>query len=345
MKILFTGMASSHTNRSAHYAKLGFFGALSNVISSELAQHEIDWREPSVTWTKADLEKYDRIFIGVIPPTSLSANKVYGALHAISTLSGDSRAFLVLDNPQLWQYRTSFASVARDSKVLTSKFYEKRSEYKLVRDNLELLNSFAVLSEQMATGSWHQTIYPSLPWKSDDDVRSAAGISKHSALTGINVDSHLLTEGFASPDMRGTNWVVDNPTTAWSKSMISMLTKPVDSMKQSKKEIDVDILERLKLSMGALIAPQDRGVGTWWTYRYIQALNTGTPIITAWRETIEMSDSWGFLGYQVEELSEPRRNELARAQKAAYLAAIPNKNEAVEILDRLLNNKEEVKNA
>lgn len=345
MKILFTGMSSSHTNHGVHYTKLGFFGVLSKVISESLPEHEIDWREPSVTWSKADLEKYDRIFIGVIPPTSLSANKVYGAMHLINILSNDNRVSLVLDNPQLWQYRTSFASIARSPQVLTSKFYEKRSEYKLVFDNTELLKSFSVVAERMATGVWHQTIYPGLPWKSDDDVRIAANISAHSPLTAINLDSYLLTDGFAVSDMRNSRWVVDNPTTSWSKSMVSTLTRAVDSMKQSKKEIDVDIFERLKTSMAAMVSPQDRGSGTWWTYRYVQALNAGTPIITAWRETIEMSDSWGFLGYQIEELSEPRRNELAKAQKTAYASAIPSKNEALQILDRLLNNKEEVKNA
>ena len=345
MKILFTGMSSGHTNESVHYSKLGFFGAMSKVISESLPQHSVDWKEPSVTWTKDDLEKYDRIFIGVIPPTSLSANKVYGALHLLSITSGDDRVSLVLDNPQLWQYRTSFASVARDPRILISKFYEKRSEHRLVKENQTLLESFAAISEKMASGNWHKTIYPGLPWKSDEAVAQSAGISRDTSLVSVNLDSHLVNPGYEKPDMRDNNWVVDNPTTAWSKSMVSTLARNVDSMKQSKKEVDADILERLKASLGAMVSPQDRGVGTWWTYRYAQALNAGSPIITDWRETIEMSDAWGFLGYQVEEMSEARRNELAKTQKAAYLAAIPDRYVAAEKLDRLLNNKEEVKNA
>jgi hypothetical protein len=345
MKILFTGMSSGHTNESVHYSKLGFFGVVSKVISENMPQHSVEWREPSVSWTKADLEKYDRIFIGVIPPTGLSANKVYGALHLMNIMSGDGRVSLVLDNPQLWQYKTSFASIARDPKSLVTKFYERRSEYKLVKEDAALLKSFSDLSGRMASGNWQQTIYPSLPWKSDADVVVAAGISSHTPLTGLNLDSHLLTDGHRSPEMKDGNWVVDNPTTSWSKSMISTLTRSVDSMKQSTKEVDVDVFERLKSSVGSMISPQDRGVGTWWTHRYIQALNAGSPIITDWRETIQMSAVWGLLGYQVEEMSEPKRNELAIAQKEAYLAFIPDKHSSIQKLDRILNNKEEVKNA
>jgi hypothetical protein len=345
MKILFTGMSSGHTNEFVHHEKLGFFGVMSKTITESFSGHSVEWKEPSVSWTKDDLEKYDRIFIGVVPPTSFSANKVYGALHLINILSGDNRVSLVLDNPQLWQYKNSFASIARDPKILVSKFYERRSEYKLVRENLSLLQSFAEISNRMAVGNWQQTIYPSLPWKSDSEVMSASGISPSTPLVGLNLDSHLLTEDHHAPEMKDGNWVVDNPTTSWSKSMISTLAKSVDSMKQSTKETDADVFERLKSSMGSMISPQDRGVGTWWTHRYIQALNAGSPIITDWRETIDMSASWGLLGYQVEEMSEPKRNDLARAQKDAYLAFIPSKHSSIEKLDRILNNKEEVKNA
>jgi hypothetical protein len=345
MKILFTGMASGHTNHEVHYTKLGFFGVLSKVIVENFASHEIDWRAPSVTWTKADLAKYDKIFIGVIPPTSISANKVYGALHTIGMLSGDDRVSLVLDNPQLWQYKTSFASVARDPNILVSKFYEKRSEYKLVNSKPEMLKTFSSVCESMAAGEWADTIYPSLPWKSSSDVAASAGLDKNVDLIGINLDAHFLSPEYAAASMRDQRWVVDNPTTSWTKSMVSTVHRPVDSMKQSKKEVDLDIMLRLQDSLGAMVAPQDRGVGTWWTYRYAQALEAGTPIVTDWREAIQMSDSWGFLAYQIEEMSETRRNELAQRQKASYLASIPNKNDSLDQLDRLLNKKKEVINA
>lgn len=345
MKILFTGMASGHTNHEVHYTKLGFFGVLSKVIIENFASHEIDWRAPSVSWTKGDLAKYDKIFIGVIPPTSISANKVYGALHVINMLSGDDRVSLVLDNPQLWQYRTSFASVARDPNILVSKFYEKRSEYKAVKSSPQLLEVFASVCKRMSEGQWDSTIYPSLPWKSKSDVALSAGISENIDLVGVNLDSHLLSPDYAKAAMRDQRWVIDNPTTSWSKGMVSTVHRPVDSMKQSKKEVDLDIMSRLKDSLGAMISPQDRGVGTWWTYRYAQALEAGTPVVTDWREAIQMSDSWGFLAYQIEEMTESRRNELAQSQKASYLASIPDKNESLNQLDRLLNKKKEVTNA
>lgn len=344
MKILFTGMASGHTNADVHSTNLGFFGVLNNVISDSLG-HEIEWRSPSVLWTEEDLKKYDQIFVGIVPPTSLGANKVYGALHLINLLAKDPRLTLVLDNPQLWQFKTSFASVARDPKTLVSKFYAKRSEYNLVKDNEALLSSFAAIADRMASGRWAKTIYPALPWKSTDEIASALGIHDVDSLIPVNLDSHLLTDSTSTPVSRGSTWLLDNPATSWSRGVIRIIHRDVDAMRSTKKETDMDILEKMKSSLGSMISPQDRGVGTWWSYRYIQSLNSGTPVVTNWRETIELSDSWGFLAYQIEEMSDSRREEVARHQRSSYLRSVPDKKESISHLEELLNKKEEVTNA
>lgn len=344
MKILFTGMASGHTNAEVHNGNLGFFGVLGNVISNNLG-HEIEWRSPSVLWTIQDLEKYDQIFVGVVPPTSLGANKVYGALHLINLLNKDPRLTLVLDNPQLWQFKTSFAAVARDPKSLVSKFYAKRSEYTLVKDSEDILASFAQISERMAAGKWAKTIYPALPWKLNADVASALGIHDLSCLYSINLDAHLVDAVPQFPVARSSNWLLDNSTTSWSRSVVRTIHRDVELMRSTKKETDSDIFDKMKTSLGSMLSPQDRGVGTWWSYRYIQSLNSGAPIVTNWRETIDLSDSWGFLAYQVEEMSEPRRQELARHQREAYLGAIPSKEDSMLQLKNLLTGKKEVRNA
>jgi len=344
MKILFTGMASGHTNADVHSTNLGFFGVLGNAIADSFG-HEIEWRSPSVLWTAEDLKKYDQIFVGVVPPTSLGANKVYGALHVINLLASDPRLTLVLDNPQLWQFKTSFAAVARDPKTLVSKFYAKRSEYNMVKDNEALLSSFATLSDRMASGRWAKTIYPSLPWKTTEEVASIIGIHDITSLIPVNLDSHIMSSEESAATMRGSTWLLDSPSTSWSRSVVRTIHREVDVMRSTKKETDLDILEKMKYSLGSMISPQDRGVGTWWSYRYIQSLNSGTPVVTNWRETIELSDSWGFLAYQIEEMSDSRRAELARHQRDSYLKAIPSKKESISQLGDLLIKKEEVTNA
>lgn len=344
MKILFTGMASGHTNADVHNGNLGFFGVLSNVISGSLG-HEIEWRSPSVLWTMQDLEKYDQIFVGVVPPTSLGANKVYGALHLLNLLTRDQRLTLVLDNPQLWQFKTSFAAVARDPKSLVSKFYAKRSEYALVNNNEALLASFASIAERMAAGKWARTIYPSLPWKLNSAVASALGIHDVESLVPVNLDAHLMDLTTMERTTRSTSWLLDNSSTSWSRSVVRTIHRDVDVMRSTKKETDADIFDKMKTSLGSMLSPQDRGVGTWWSYRYIQSLNSGAPIVTNWRETIDLSDSWGLLAYQVEEMSDARREELARNQREAYLGAIPSKEDSVLQLAQLLTSKKEVTNA
>lgn len=208
-----------------------------------------------------------------------------------------------------------------------------------------MLDSFAEISSRMAAGKWPQTIYPTLPWKSIDDIARILGIHNVETLTPLNLDAHLIEETSENNLGHSYIWLMDNLSTTWSKGVAKIVHHDIESMKTSKKETDLDILDKIKTSIGTMIAPQDRGVGTWWTYRYIQSLNAGTPVVTDWRESIQMSDSWGFLAYQIEEMSEARRLEVAKHQKESYLSSIPGKLDSINQLKQILNTERKVQNA
>ena len=127
MKVLVTGMASSHTKPST---STSFFNTLVKGIETFAS---VEWATPSVTWTKEFLDSYDSVIVGLIPPTSLGANKVYGAMHVINTMYESPKLRLVIDHAQIWQFKASLASIDRDVNNLFTPFYSKRREFKIAR--------------------------------------------------------------------------------------------------------------------------------------------------------------------------------------------------------------------
>jgi hypothetical protein len=117
MKILFTGMGSSHCKKTDNAS---FFSSLADGYS-ELA--EVVWSAPKITWSRADLESFDLVFLGFMPITSKSANHLYGALHVLNLLYESPKLRLVVDNPQIWQYKNSISSFRRAPEQIFTDFY------------------------------------------------------------------------------------------------------------------------------------------------------------------------------------------------------------------------------
>jgi hypothetical protein len=103
-------------------------------------------------------------------------------------------------------------------------------------------------------------------------------------------------------------------------------------------------MDVIKSSIGLVIPPQDRKVGTWWNYQYIQGLNAGVPIVTSWIDSGTIDDSWSILAYQVEDMDQISRDNLAMAQRDSYIASIPTRLELIQTLkqDLLDTNKERI---
>lgn len=337
MKILFTGMTSAHTTPHTSDNKT-FFGMLSSLISEYFPDSSVEIKSPGINWTKKDLDKYDLVFVGIVPPTSLSANKIYGALNIIDTLYDSPKLRLVLDYPQLWQFKASLNSIVRDPESLIGSFYSKRQDYFLV-NNRQSLEKFARVCGKLLSGQWPTTIYPRLPWKKDSDVYKALGLVADRNFVGLNLDSFFATDN--EPDLfKTTNpiWAIDNDKTSWSKAISEVLTHPTTKMRPSKKHNDIDVSVLMGSSTGSLISPQDRGGGTWWSYRYMQSLNVFTPVVSDWKETHRIGESWSFLAYQVEDMTLHDRIELAKRQKDSYINSISSKQEVLEEIKNLLVN-------
>lgn len=330
MKVLVTGMASSHTKPSA---STSFFNTLVKGVETFAS---VEWATPSVTWTKEFLDSYDSVIVGVIPPTSLGANKVYGAMHVINAMYESPKLRLVIDHAQIWQFKASLASIDRDVSNLFTPFYSKRREFKIAKTT-PYSESIKSAATKLLTQPWPKTIYPDMPWKDRNSVGKFVSTSDYSNLIGINLDAHLLIDP-PIPARKADHWVADSPKSSWTKRVQKLLANPVAPLKLTPKESESTVEDRLASSLGVLIAPQERGVGTWWSYRYIQAMNFLVPVYSDWSDTGKLSSSWYILGSSIEELSEEERVAIAVAQRDAYLKAIPTKEESLKLLESVVRN-------
>jgi hypothetical protein len=334
MKILFTGMASSHCSPKGN---VSFFNTIAKAVEGFA---EVIWAPPKVSWTKSDLDSFDLVFFGFIPPTALSANKIYGAMHVLGEMFDSPKLRLVVDGQQIWQYKNSIEYIKRDVSKLFTDFYSKRAEYSLVSDPKKR-QGIEKASKLFSADVWPITYYPALPWTSHERAVSSLGFGASESFVGVNLDAILLNPEPYSLYTRGDFWAVDNEKSQWVSKLSKSVRSPVVPLKVSRRLSDSDATSAMRTALGLIVAPQDRGVGSWWSYRQIQGLNSHTPIVTEWVDTNTFHESWAHLGYQLEDMSEADRKRVAADQLDSYQSSLKNKKHTIDsfktgILDRSL---------
>jgi hypothetical protein len=329
-KILLTGMTAPQASENANARNLGFVGVLNAVLSD--AGHEVTWISPSVHMTKESLNQFDSVIVGVTPITSVGASRAYGALSLIGHLWGDSKLTLLIDAPSSSQIEPSFRSVVTNPASLTKSFFSNRKEYSTVLADASISARLHSAVGHLLNEEWPTTIYSSLPWSAQEDVKLPANAKKN--LVAVNLDAHLIQENPVAVDRR-QKWVVDAPSTPWSSAVLKTLELPNSLMKWNKGWDDNQVMDQFTRSIGALITSHKKD-GTWWTYRYVQALNSNTPVATDWKFSSRIGAAWSSLASAIESMSQQKRDLLATAQREAYLANIPGKQTALNILETTL---------
>lgn len=328
MKVLFTGMSSSHVRESKNES---FFKTLSKVYG-EFA--EVTFAKPSLSWTRSDLENFDEIIFGFSPPTSIGANYLYGALHVLNQLYESPKLRLVIDSAQVWQYKNSVRAFKRDPDQIFGSFYEKRINFKEAK-NGKVRSDVEQLAQKMSTLDWPYVYTPMLPWSDSTTISGKIPFINSESVVPLNIDSFLLTE--ETPTIGRTDqWAVDEIKSQWWKTVSQSTSMPSLSVKNSKKPKDDEAEERIKMSMALAVAPQDRKIGTWWSYRYIQGMNTTTPIVTYWQDTFGFSSDWSYLAYQLEDMQPYERQHVAFQQKRDYKNSIPDQESVILKLKNLM---------
>lgn len=337
-RILITGMSASQVSINANKRSLSFAGLLKDVL--EQSGHQVVMIEPDITWEKENLDYYDSVLVGISPLTSLSANYAYGALHVIDLLKNDEKLTLFIDAPNPSQIKAGLTAINTWNGNLTKEFYRNRKGYSLAVTKSDKLLSVV---DFLLNETWPTTVYPLLPWNKEVSISSQLPDGAANSLFGINLDFHILKKNTSGPTDRTARWIADNPDSPWTKKKLSTLNYPAMPMKWNKGWTDSQVEQQIGQSIGALITPHKET--TWWTYRYIQAMNTATPISSLWLNTSAIGHSWSYLASAIEEMSAKERYDLSRAQTDAYLAHIPSKEKAIDNLQDALGIREGVSHA
>ena len=326
-------MTAPQSSLKANLRTLSFSSAVNSALLA--AGHTVTWADPDIRITKDELDSYDSVVVGISPVTSLSANRIYGALNIIGLLWGSEKLNLLIDAPNVSQISTTLRHVRNNPETLTKEFFSNKKGYaSVISDNqlkLNILKSIDLLLDQ----DWPTTIIPVLPWKQtySDRELNLPELAKKS-IVYLNLDSYLLEDLKESVE-RINKWCSDQPDSSWTKRVSKTIELPVFPVKINKGATDSDILDQMSRSIGILLSPY-RNEGTWWSYKYVQSINTHTPVATLWEESGSLGSEWNILAATLESMSEEKRVLVATAQRESYIAKIPTKNQSKTMLEKAL---------
>ena len=331
-KIYLTGMTSPQASRSYNSKCLSFAGVVAKVL--EAAGHELTWEDPKVSISKEELETYDSVIVGIAPITSLSANRIYGALNIVNLMWGSPKLRLLIDAPGVSQIQVSLKAIASNPDQITKQFYSKKKGYSEVLSSNALKGRILDAIDSLLHTVWPDTIAPKTPWKDLTASQLKLPEGAFGKFNQINLDSHLV-ENVSVSENRHEKWVYDQEDTPWIKRTTATLSAPCSPMRINKGRSDADVAEQMGRAIGSLITPY-KAEGAWWTYRYAQSLNTGTPVATAWEESRVLGPEWALLAAGIESMSPDKRHLVALAQRESYLRHISTKEESTSALETLL---------
>lgn len=329
MKVLLTGATASQVPSE----KSAAIPTFSSLVSEALRQgkHDVTWVKPSVDLDKAYLSEFDAVVVGIAPPNSTAAHRIYGALsiaqyaHELGTLR------LLIDAPEPKRVWDGIRAIHNKPQDLTKDFYFNRHEYRKTSDKKTSARLHKAINVLFAK-KWPTTIYPSLPWMPLSSISSKIPMLSESDSVGLNYDSRILekTGTPVSPIDRSDYWVVDFPNTQWSKGIEKTLRHQVLPVRGSRWERGEDSLSRLQGSLGCLISVHGRGV-PWWSSTLSQALHNGIPAVTDWSLSSMLGPDWSVLAQSVEEMSAHERSAMAEGQRISYLSVVPSWKNSVDL--------------
>jgi hypothetical protein len=332
-KIFLTGMTAPQSSLNANTKNLSFSSAINLALQN--AGHTVVWADPKIDITKDELDSYDSVIVGIAPVTSLSANKIYGALNIINLLWGSDKLNLLIDAPNVSQIATALRSVKNNPNTLTKDFFSNKKGYQSVVSDKKLQSNILKAIDNLLDQDWPTTLIPVLPWKQSysDKELNLPELAKKS-ITYLNLDSYLIEDPTESLD-KVDKWTADQPESTWTKKISKTIELPISPVKINKGSTDVDVLYQIARSVGILLSPY-KNEGTWWSYKYVQSINSLTPVATLWEESGSLGSEWNLLASTIDSMSEEKRALVATAQRESYIAKIPNKKQSIKMLEKAL---------
>lgn len=333
MEILLTGSTAAHVSQKKNEKTRTFHGDLNRALTS--SKHKVTWIEPSVSMSKDFISEFDCVIVGLAPPTSTAAHKIYGSLSVIKHAWDEGNLALVIDAPEPRRVWAGIKNIDSNPDNLIKDFYSKRSEYrKALRPDIfdHIQSAIKTLVDEV----WPTTLFPTLPWMSFASVSTHIPNTSRKNLVGLNFDEKYITDDNTfftekSPEY----WVADSANSIWTKKQENLVALPTTPLRVHRWEGDADSVARLKESVGCFVSTY-RGGEPWWSSAVSQSLYAGVPVVTDWTLSSILGDSWRLLPATIEEMTQGERNELVKSQKESYRRSLLSWEDSVKLLNRAI---------
>jgi hypothetical protein len=333
MNILLTGSTAAHVSTAKNSRTITFPGLINKALLS--GQHNVTWVEPSVSMSREYLAEFDTVIVGVAPPTSTAAHRIYGSLSVISHAWDIGNLRLLVDAPEPRRIWAGLTAIQNKPEDLTKDFYSKRSEYRKVKDSVVFDRIYSGV-QLLRSQKWPITYYPRLPWMSYDSVSNYIPMSSPENLVGLCFDRKLIeSSSTIAPSVESPFWAADEINSRWTKQQENLVSLPVVSLKTSRREYSEEALKLLSNSIGCM-ASVYRNNDPWWTPAISQALHVGVPVVTDWLLSSILGDSWTVLPGSIEEMTQIERRNLSQEQAESYTSALHSWQDSVDLLTRTL---------
>lgn len=332
MKVLLTGCSSPQTSKKLNSRLPTFSGLVyMGLVGSG---HDVDWLEPSIRMSEEDLKQYDVVVVGLTNPTSLSAYRLYGALSVAYKAKKVTSVRYLVDAPEPYKLIKGIKALSKNPNDIVKNFYSSRAEFSLATNPDELFKIQEMIVS-LAEDPWERTLFPAFPWSKKEHIKKYIPNLSEKNIELMCLDSFILSNLDSNSLYIKDNssfWSTDS-FTPWVRKLEKTISNKVEPMMSSKWDTNSQVLTKINKSIGSIISVY-KNDEPWWSANLCQSLHVSTPVVTDWRHTSFMGESWSVLGHQIEELSISERSGLASKQKIEYIKQIPNISEAV---DRVLS--------
>jgi hypothetical protein len=332
MKVLLTGSTANHVSQNKNSRSMTFTSQLHDALRA--GKHEVSWVEPSVAMTSEYLSEFDSVIVGIAPPTSTSAHRIYGSLSIINHSWKIGNLRILIDAPDPRKIWAGLSSVDRNPDDLIKDFYSKRKEYKKLQDK-EVFDRISESVSMLLNNNWPKTIYPCLPWMSSVSVMAYIPTTNKLNLAGFCFDRKIV-EGSEKPVSESPEyWLSDYRNSPWSKQQERLVELPVVPEKISKWEKDSDTAIRMTKAIGCLVSIHRSG-DPWWSPAIPLSLSNGTPVASDWLLTSMLGDSWRALPCNIEQMDRDERYDLLVSQIKTYSESLPTWKDSVDLLTKVI---------
>lgn len=326
MKILITGSTAQQASQKAAVRVPTFASMMAEALSRN--GDDVDFIEPSFKYTKQHLALYDVVLVGIAPPTSIAANKVYPAFAMAERARELGNLALFIDAPEPFKIMASLKSVDSGVSSLTKPFYEKRKEFKTFKTDEISRQEVMSFNEFLYKQEWPTTIYPSLPWNTASNLISAIPNLSVDNVVGVNLDYQIIEDvkSEAKEPQLSDHWVADYPRSKWVEQVSYSVRTSVEHLRPNPWMSEEEIEERIINAVGTLIAVH-RNYEPWWSPFIAKSLALGKPVVTDWRYTNHLGKSWNMLASGVEDMTPMERQAMAQYQLTTYTASVEGQRE------------------